>query len=87
MPTLTAQRSDRTFIDSCGVTVYYHVWEAAKPRAVLQLAHGLGEYAARYEALAQALVAAGYSVWADDHRGQAAVLPSVWPPPTRDSKR
>lgn len=69
MPTFTAQRSDRTFIDSFGVTIHYHVWEAAKPRAVLQLAHGLGEYAARYEALAQALVAAGYSVWADDHRG------------------
>jgi alpha-beta hydrolase superfamily lysophospholipase len=36
---------------------------------VLQLAHGLGEYATRYEGLAQALVAAGYSVYADDHRG------------------
>jgi alpha-beta hydrolase superfamily lysophospholipase len=36
---------------------------------VLQLAHGLGEYAARYEYFAQSLVAAGYAVYADDHRG------------------
>jgi len=69
MSTITALRSDRTFIDADGVTIHYYVWEAAKPRAVVQLAHGLGEYATRYESLAQALVNAGYSVWADDHRG------------------
>jgi alpha-beta hydrolase superfamily lysophospholipase len=35
----------------------------------VQLVHGLGEYAGRYEHLAQTLVAGGYSVYADDHRG------------------
>eukprot|EP01031_Cornospumella_fuschlensis_P051917 gene51917-63481_t len=45
MSTNTALRSDRTFIDADGVTIHYYVWEAAKPRAVVQLAHGLGEYA------------------------------------------
>lgn len=69
MPKFIAERSDRTFTDAHGVTVHYYVWEAAKPRAVLQLAHGLGEYARRYELLAQAFVAAGISVYADDHRG------------------
>jgi alpha-beta hydrolase superfamily lysophospholipase len=64
-----AQRTDRTFVDAKGVTIHYYTWAAAKPKAVLQLAHGLGEYATRYEGLAQALVAAGYSVYADDHRG------------------
>jgi alpha-beta hydrolase superfamily lysophospholipase len=67
--TKTVSRSDRTFIDAHGVTVHFHVWSPAKPKAVLQLAHGLGEYAARYESLAGALVAAGYAVYADDHRG------------------
>jgi alpha-beta hydrolase superfamily lysophospholipase len=65
----TVSRTDREFIDAHGVTVHFHVWSPAKPKAVLQLAHGLGEYAARYEYFAQALVAAGYAVYADDHRG------------------
>jgi alpha-beta hydrolase superfamily lysophospholipase len=62
-------RSDRTFVDAKGVKIHYYTWVAAKPKGVLQLAHGLGEYATRYEGLAQALVKAGYSVYADDHRG------------------
>jgi alpha-beta hydrolase superfamily lysophospholipase len=65
----TTTRSDHTYVDAEGVTIHYYVWEAAKPKAVVQLAHGLGEYALRYEQLAQDLTAAGYSVWADDHRG------------------
>ena len=35
----------------------------------MQLAHGVGEHAGRYGALIEALVAEGYSVYADDHRG------------------
>jgi alpha-beta hydrolase superfamily lysophospholipase len=65
----TVSRIERTFIDAQGVTIHYYTWAAKKPKGVLQLAHGLGEYALRYEGLAQALVAAGYSVYADDHRG------------------
>jgi alpha-beta hydrolase superfamily lysophospholipase len=63
------ERTDRTFVDAKGVTIHYYTWAAAKPKGVVQLVHGLGEYATRYERLAQALVAAGYSVYADDHRG------------------
>jgi alpha-beta hydrolase superfamily lysophospholipase len=69
VPTFTAARREFEFVDAQGVTVYYYVWGAAKPRAVVQLAHGLGEHAARYEELAQQLVQAGYTVYADDHRG------------------
>jgi len=39
------------------------------PRATIHIAHGMGEHAARYDAIAQALVSAGYAVYADDHRG------------------
>jgi alpha-beta hydrolase superfamily lysophospholipase len=72
--TAGVQRTDRTFVDAQGVTIHYYTWAAnvskgGAPKGVLQLAHGLGEYATRYEGLAQALVAAGYSVYADDHRG------------------
>jgi alpha-beta hydrolase superfamily lysophospholipase len=36
---------------------------------VVQLVHGIGEHIGRYGRLVEALNAAGYSVWADDHRG------------------
>ena len=39
------------------------------PRAVVQIAHGLTEHSARYARLAAALNAAGYGVYAHDHRG------------------
>ena len=39
------------------------------PRAVVQIAHGLAEHSARYARLAAALNAAGYAVFASDHRG------------------
>jgi alpha-beta hydrolase superfamily lysophospholipase len=35
----------------------------------VQLAHGVGEHAGRYADLARELNAAGYTVYADDHRG------------------
>jgi alpha-beta hydrolase superfamily lysophospholipase len=38
-------------------------------RAVVQIAHGMAEHAARYARFAEALTSAGYAVYADDHRG------------------
>jgi alpha-beta hydrolase superfamily lysophospholipase len=38
-------------------------------RGVVQIAHGLTEHSARYARLAAALNAAGYAVYASDHRG------------------
>lgn len=67
--TATAKRTDREYVDAHGVTIHYHVWEADEPRAIVQVLHGLGEHALRYEALAASLVAAGYTVYADEHRG------------------
>jgi alpha-beta hydrolase superfamily lysophospholipase len=40
-----------------------------RPRAVVQIAHGLSEHSARYARLAAALNAAGYAAYANDHRG------------------
>lgn len=66
MPELSEERS---FTDDSGVTIVYDVHRAAAPRAVVQLLHGVGEHAGRYRALIDALVADGYTVYADDHRG------------------
>jgi alpha-beta hydrolase superfamily lysophospholipase len=47
-----------------------HVWQPADPpRGVVQIAHGMGEHAGRYAALAEALTAQGFAVYAGDHRG------------------
>ncbi|NQX15319.1 alpha/beta fold hydrolase [Rathayibacter sp. VKM Ac-2857] len=60
---------DRTFQDAYGVTIHWRWWAHPRPKAVVQIAHGVGEHSGRYVELAEALVAAGYAVAADDHRG------------------
>lgn len=58
------------FIDAHGIAIVYDVHPSPGPtRAVIQLLHGVGEHAGRYGALIEALTAAGYTVYADDHRG------------------
>ena len=58
-----------TFTDAWGVHIHYEHWRVPEPTAVVQLSHGIGEHIGRYGELVEALNAAGYSVWADDHRG------------------
>lgn len=41
----------------------------AAPKAVVQIAHGMAEHSARYARFAEVLTAAGYAVYANDHRG------------------
>jgi len=72
MPKFTVPRTDHSYTDAHGVTIHYYVWRSPDAHAVLQLTHGLGDHARRYEHVAQALVAAGYTVYADDHRGHGA---------------
>jgi alpha-beta hydrolase superfamily lysophospholipase len=59
----------RTFTDSSGVEITYYEWPIAKPKAIVQIAHGLGEHARRWDDVAEELNRAGYAVYADDHRG------------------
>jgi len=58
-----------TFTDAHGVHIHYQAWRVPEPTAVIQFAHGVGEHIGRYGELVHALNDAGYSVWADDHRG------------------
>jgi len=52
-----------------GVSIAGYRWQGERARAVVQIAHGMGEHAGRYRRFAAALVAAGYVVYANDHRG------------------
>jgi len=54
--------------DSKSIHVY-HWTPKVQAKACILIAHGLGEHAARYERFAAVLTAAGYEVWAPDHRG------------------
>jgi alpha-beta hydrolase superfamily lysophospholipase len=52
------------------VTIAAYRWDpAGEPRAIVQVAHGVGEYAERYAPLVDRLTAAGYVVYSHDHRG------------------
>ncbi|MGW6356345.1 alpha/beta hydrolase [Streptomyces sp. NPDC055092] len=64
-----------TFRSEDGLEIHVHEWHpATAPRAVVQLAHGMGEHARRYAPLAEALTARGYAVYADDHRGHGLTM-------------
>ena len=43
--------------------------DGGQPHAIVQIAHGIGEHALRYDAFARVLAANGFAVYADDHRG------------------
>jgi alpha-beta hydrolase superfamily lysophospholipase len=52
------------------VDLFVRHWPAnGRVRAVVQISHGLGEHSARYGRLAAELNAAGFEVYAHDHRG------------------
>ena len=66
---MTSLPLNRNFKDAAGIEITVFEWPVASPRAVVQLVHGLGEHARRYDHVAAALNRAGFSVYADDHRG------------------
>jgi alpha-beta hydrolase superfamily lysophospholipase len=58
---------------SDGTQITAYRWDpAGAPRAVIQLTHGMGEHAQRYDHVARALNDAGFAVYAQDHRGHGA---------------
>ncbi|GHH59361.1 hypothetical protein GCM10018781_02420 [Kitasatospora indigofera] len=64
-----------TFTSIDGLDVHVHEWPAdTPPRGVVQIAHGMGEHAARYTPLARELAARGYAVYAGDHRGHGLTM-------------
>jgi alpha-beta hydrolase superfamily lysophospholipase len=53
-----------------GYEIFYRAWRPAKkPKAAVLISHGYAEHSGRYAHVAARLNAAGYSVYANDHRG------------------
>lgn len=58
---------------SDGLPLHVNHWYGeAPPSAMVMLAHGMAEHSLRYARLAEALVAAGFALYALDQRGHGA---------------
>ncbi|RMB60531.1 alpha/beta hydrolase [Dokdonia sinensis] len=60
-----------TFQASDGEIICYYKWDTlpnVKQRGVIQIAHGIGEHAGRYDHIAHRLQKEGFTVYANDHR-------------------
>jgi alpha-beta hydrolase superfamily lysophospholipase len=80
--------SDFTITTDDAETIVGTRWSGAgAPKAIVVIAHGMGEHSGRYARVAAALADAGYVVYAHDHRGhgrtsgpdrQGQLGPSGW---------
>ena len=62
--------SQRSHLSPSGASLNLYTRKAeGRPRAVVQINHGLAEHAARYARFADLLAARGFCVYAHDHRG------------------
>jgi alpha-beta hydrolase superfamily lysophospholipase len=62
-----------SYTSADGTQIAVYRWDpAGEPRAAVQLTHGMGEHAQRYDHVARALNDAGFVVYAQDHRGHGA---------------
>ncbi|HXZ98463.1 MAG TPA: alpha/beta hydrolase [Candidatus Acidoferrum sp.] len=64
------EHTEGSFEGARGTRIYYQAWTPSKkPKAVLVIAHGIGEHSGRYTHVADYLTKKGFAVWACDHRG------------------
>ncbi|MDN5789742.1 MAG: alpha/beta hydrolase [Micrococcales bacterium] len=64
------QASPFTLTTPDGTALYVNRWRPDGPaKAIVQISHGMAEHSDRYERFAEALTAARYVVYANDHRG------------------
>jgi alpha-beta hydrolase superfamily lysophospholipase len=65
--------SSFSYASADGVRIAAYRWDPpGQPRAAVQLTHGMGEHAQRYDHVARALNGAGFVAYAQDHRGHGA---------------
>jgi alpha-beta hydrolase superfamily lysophospholipase len=67
-----------SFAAKDGAVVALYEWQpSGEPKAIVVLAHGLAEHAARYGDFASALTLRGYAVYGSDHRGHGATAGAI----------
>lgn len=64
-----------TFENKNQIVTYYEWNDVANPKGIIQIAHGMVEYAQRYDKIAKIFNQNGYIVVADDHRGHGNTNP------------
>lgn len=65
--------SELSYKSADGTKIVAYRWDPdGGPRAAVQVTHGMGEHAQRYDHVARALNDAGFVVYAQDHRGHGA---------------
>ncbi|MDY6906048.1 MAG: alpha/beta hydrolase [Thermodesulfobacteriota bacterium] len=57
------------FLNKNNIRIFHRCWSAEKPRAVVLIAHGLGEHCGRYKHLIRRLRGHHISFYAIDHKG------------------
>lgn len=72
-----------TFKAEDGETICYYKWNPGTDtscRGIVQIAHGIGEYAGRYNPIARLLQQEGFAVYANDHRahGRTAQIKNLY---------
>jgi len=66
---MTGLTVKRSFKDDYGVEIKYYERPAAKLKAIIQIAHGLGEHDIRYDQMAATLNRARFRFYTENHRG------------------
>jgi alpha-beta hydrolase superfamily lysophospholipase len=66
-----------TFEGKDGATIAAYRWSKLdRPKAIVQLAHGMGEHARRYPPALDRILSEGFVLYADDHRGHGRTAQS-----------
>jgi alpha-beta hydrolase superfamily lysophospholipase len=64
-----------TYKASDGFDIYARKWVGEeKPRAIVQIAHGMAEHIERYDDFANSLLTQGFVVFGNDHRGHGKTI-------------
>lgn len=69
--------TDYSFTSKDGTSIYAAKWETAKPKAVVQIIHGMAEHIERYDEFAKYLNTRGFVVAGEDHRGHGKTAGSL----------
>jgi alpha-beta hydrolase superfamily lysophospholipase len=68
-----------TYTTKDGESIFYYKWKAntsSRFKGIVQISHGVGEHAGRYQRIANKLQKQGYEVYANDHRAHGRSVKS-----------